>query len=93
MKFFCCMPARPGSVDGPPHLIIEAATAFDAKHYAQRELGSEGLIVHQTGADATASVELQWVGTDAGEHPNRHLQVRCRTLLTKAGVWGDWRRA
>lgn len=95
MKFFTCVAGRPGSEDGPKFLVIAAATAFDAKAFALRELGPEGLIVHQTGEHAVESVELQWVGTDYGPNPDRHLEVRRRSVrfAEPVGPWGEWSNA
>ena len=95
MKYFCAIDGRYRVANGAPsYVIVEAATAFDAKAYAQRLLGTEGLIVHQTGDDAVASVELLWTGTDAGEHPDRHLEIRRRSVkyAEAVGPWTPWER-
>lgn len=95
MKFFTCVPGRRGSSGGPRFFVVDAESAFDARDFALRELGSEGLIVHPTGEDAVASVELSWVGTDAGAHPDRHLEIRRRKVVyaREVGAWGEWQRA
>lgn len=95
MKFFVCVPARVGSSEGPRFFVVAADSAFDARAFGARELGTDGLIVHQTGEDAVESVELAWVGTDAGEHPDRHLEIRRRAVVyaEDVGAWGKWERA
>lgn len=55
----------------------------------------DDVIVHQTGEDAVESVELAWSGTDAGEHPDRHLEIRRRKVVyaERVGEWKEWERA
>jgi hypothetical protein len=90
-KWYCSIPAAHPS-DPPRTVIVESAAAFDAKQYAQRLLGAEGLLFQETGEDAIADYALRWVGDDynAGATPNaRRLEVRER----KGSGWGEWRRA
>ena len=68
-------------------LVIAAKCHFDARRYALRALGGdEGLSVEPSTARPT--VELRWVGSDAGARPNRHPEVRTR--VTHRGVWTTW---
>jgi hypothetical protein len=68
-------------------LVIDAKCHFDARRYALRTLGGdEGLSVEPSTDRPT--VELRWVGSDAGARPNRHAEVRTR--VTARGVWTAW---
>jgi hypothetical protein len=62
------------------HLLIDAPTWHAANQYASRELGTESLIVHQTGEDSGVDVELRFAGSDSGQHGGgkngRRLQIR-----------------
>jgi hypothetical protein len=69
-------------------LVIEADRGFDARQYALRALGGdEGLTFEPTGNTSRPTVELRWVSSDAGAHPNRHAEVRTRP---NRGPWSSW---
>jgi hypothetical protein len=92
VRFYASIPPKkPGGV--PPTLIIEATSYFDAKAYAQRMLGTDGLMFQQTGDDAVPSVELQWVGNDYAKNSARGpLRMLIRERLPDMS-WGEWRPA
>jgi hypothetical protein len=89
MRFYCaCDPPKPGGEI--PNLIIEAPTAHDAKMWAQRKLGGQGLFVNPIGE---CDFELRYVGNDyskGGTPDGRHLEVREKKT---DGTLGEWRRA
>jgi len=88
-RFYASVPAKTYGGDVPT-LLIEAEAYVDAKSYASRVLGEEGLLCRPNNEDAGADVELRWVGSDmsAGGTPNgRRLEVRKRG---KGGAWGKW---
>ena len=65
-------------------LVIAAPRGFDAFEYARRVLGDEGLTLEPSTKPAT--VELRWIGNDAGQRPNLHAEVRTRAR----GRWTKW---
>jgi hypothetical protein len=68
--------------------VIEAPTWFDAKHYALRKFG-EDVNVASPPMELELTVELKWVGTDAGVGATRrHLELRERA--TPAEPWSEW---
>lgn len=89
MRYYagCNAPKAGGQL---PSLIIEAPTAFDAKAWAQRKLGNDGLFINPVGEP---DVELRWVGNDyskGGSPEGRHLECREKK---PDGTLGEWRRA
>lgn len=43
-------------------------------------------------AHADVDVELRWRGSDAGNHPDRHIETRRAERSGGLRVWGPWRR-
>lgn len=82
-------PKEPG--DPPPTLIIEADTAFDARAWAVRALGTKGLHFLMIGQP---DVILRWVGDDfnkGGSPDARHLEYCER--VGETNEMSPWRRA
>jgi len=71
-------------------MIVEADSGFDARAFAERN-GYEFVGIEPQSAEephSEADVCLRWKGSDAGIHPDRHLEIR-RRLRTG---WTDWAR-
>lgn len=86
MKFVATLGVDLG--DAEVKAVIEAPTWFDAKHYALRKFG-ESVQVAPAPVDLELTVELKWVGTDAGVGAaRRHLEIRERA--TPAEPWPEW---
>lgn len=62
------------TVPGLPPFFASAATWIDLRHFAVRLTGIEATVVLVETGEPT--VELSWVGSDAGVRPDRRLQAR-----------------
>jgi|GEM_PF-4186459 hypothetical protein len=71
---------------GPPAILVAAPTYFDARDFAVRAFGdAEGVRLEPIATIVPADlaphlwhVALEWIGTDAGDRPNRHMVARVR---------------
>jgi hypothetical protein len=75
-------------------LIIESdgVTWKEAHAYAVRHFGPLAeVIVHETGEDAIADIQIRWIGSDysAGSSPECK-RMQQREYHSIAGSWGAW---
>lgn len=74
-------------------VVIEAPSEWDARQFACAELGVSEPTMRLIDANLLpADVELCWRGSDAGNHPDRHIETRRAERSGGLRVWGPWRR-